>query len=443
MSGPFPGMNSAIEFLGEIARDPDNDAPRLAYAEWLVARKDPRGEFIRNQVTLAGLDPSDPGWAGLKQRETLLLKKHAQAWNAELPPWARHHAPTFHRGFPEIRCQVDDWLRGARDLVKWFPLDRVNMKATATTLSNLASSVELQAARLLDLSYSPLDDASLAELVDSPNLVSLTGFYLWHCGLGADAARAIAASPYLAGLTRLVLEENRIAAAGVAALAESPHLVNLVRLNLRSIHFGPDGGNALAKSPNLAKLESLNLGNNDLGTEAGGTLLQTSMPHLKSLSIDGNDLQDGGALALADASHLRNLESLQANYNQFTALGIKAIAQARHLSHLRELDLSANPMGAAGAMALAKSRTLANLSELILSSCEIGDQGAAAIAESRYLKGLQTLHLSDGSIGNTGALALANSKSLTTLVVLSMRGNAFDNSARKALRDCFGKRVQM
>ena len=201
-------MKSAIEYLDAITRDPDNDAPRLAYAEWLIAKKDPRGEFIRNQVTLAGLDPRGPAWTGLKKRETLLLKKHAQAWNAELPAWARHHAPTFHRGFPEIRCEVNDWLRGARDLVQWFPLDRVNMKATSKTLARLAGSAELQAARLLDLSYSPLDDASLVELVSSPHLSNLTGFYVWHCGLGADAARAIAASPHLAGLTRLVLEEN-------------------------------------------------------------------------------------------------------------------------------------------------------------------------------------------------------------------------------------------
>ena len=92
---------------------------------------------------------------------------------------------------------------------------------------------------------------------------------------------------------------------------------------------------ALATSPHLARLESLNLGNNELGPEAGRAMLQTQMPRLKTLAIDGNGLQDNGALALAAASHLRNLESLQANYNQFTELGVKAIAGARHLSNFR------------------------------------------------------------------------------------------------------------
>jgi hypothetical protein len=161
---------------------------------------------------------TDPAWIGLKQREKLLLKKYAEAWNTELPAWARHRAPTFYRGFPEICCQIDDWLRGARNLVELFPLFRVNMKVTSKTL---------------------------ARLVASPNVANLTGLHLWHCGLGSDAARAIAASPHLAGLTRLVIGENRVAAEGIAALAESSHLMSLVQLNLRSNHFGPDGGNAI------------------------------------------------------------------------------------------------------------------------------------------------------------------------------------------------------
>ena len=168
-------MKTATEFLEEIARNPDDDAPRLAYSEWLIGRKDPRGEFIRNQIILAGMQPTDAAWIGLKQREKLLLKKYAEVWNAELPAWARHRAPTFYLGFPEISCQIDDWMSGARNLVKLFPLFRVNMKATSKTLAKLADSEELQAARLLDLSNSPIDDHSLTKLVASPNLANLRG----------------------------------------------------------------------------------------------------------------------------------------------------------------------------------------------------------------------------------------------------------------------------
>ena len=36
-------------FLQAIIENPDDDAPRLLYADWLEERGDPRGEFIRVQ----------------------------------------------------------------------------------------------------------------------------------------------------------------------------------------------------------------------------------------------------------------------------------------------------------------------------------------------------------------------------------------------------------
>ena len=42
-------------FLAAICANPDDDAPRLVYADWLDEHGDPRGEFIRVQVELAAL----------------------------------------------------------------------------------------------------------------------------------------------------------------------------------------------------------------------------------------------------------------------------------------------------------------------------------------------------------------------------------------------------
>ena len=41
-------------FLQAIIEDPDHDAPRLLYADWLEERGDPRGEFIRVQCAWGG-----------------------------------------------------------------------------------------------------------------------------------------------------------------------------------------------------------------------------------------------------------------------------------------------------------------------------------------------------------------------------------------------------
>ena len=47
-------------FLQAIVEAPDDDTPRLIYADWLEERGDPRGEFIRLQCRLDRLlQPND------------------------------------------------------------------------------------------------------------------------------------------------------------------------------------------------------------------------------------------------------------------------------------------------------------------------------------------------------------------------------------------------
>ena len=50
-------------FLRTILADPDDDAPRLIYADWLDENGDSdRAEFIRLQVRLASYAGTDPGY---------------------------------------------------------------------------------------------------------------------------------------------------------------------------------------------------------------------------------------------------------------------------------------------------------------------------------------------------------------------------------------------
>jgi uncharacterized protein (TIGR02996 family) len=65
------------DFLAAIAAAPDDDAPRLVYADWLQERGDARGEFI----TLQFQRRRDGGLSAKEQaRETALLTKHKRDW---------------------------------------------------------------------------------------------------------------------------------------------------------------------------------------------------------------------------------------------------------------------------------------------------------------------------------------------------------------------------
>jgi uncharacterized protein (TIGR02996 family) len=92
------------EHLEAIAGAPDDDDPRLVYADWLLERGDPRGELIQLQCRRRRQSPS-PTAVG---RERELLDRHE--WLGPLRPFVR--SSRFLRGFLD-----DAELRGGSDLL--------------------------------------------------------------------------------------------------------------------------------------------------------------------------------------------------------------------------------------------------------------------------------------------------------------------------------------
>src|SRR5450755_976841 len=86
-------------FLQAILERPDDDAPRLLYADWLDERGDPRGEFIRVQCVRARQAEYDPRWWELIAREQELRSAYEKEWlgpvTGFLDGWS------FWRGFLE------------------------------------------------------------------------------------------------------------------------------------------------------------------------------------------------------------------------------------------------------------------------------------------------------------------------------------------------------
>src|SRR4051812_27172040 len=197
-------------FLELILDRPDDDAPRLVYADWLDERGDPRGEFIRLQLALGRLGEDDPCRPGLAEREALLAARHRPEWDRPLAGLA--DGWEYRRGFAEI-------VRGAAARV----LER------AGQLFRTAPVRELE---LHDVS------GRLAELARAPWLGRLKGLTV-YASRNPAVASALAASPGLAGITALRLGRNNIDDAGAAALAASPALARLRELDLRDNRLGP------------------------------------------------------------------------------------------------------------------------------------------------------------------------------------------------------------
>jgi uncharacterized protein (TIGR02996 family) len=164
---------------------PDDDAPRLVYADWLQDRGDPRGEMI----ALAMLAPEH-------QRLTELLQRHALGWQCDDGlPLSRDCR--FARGFVEsLRVQLFD----------------------AEHVARLLGQPALACVRELDVSYSTVGDPLAARIAACRHLAWLRSLDLGLCSLTDAGVAALAGSPNLPRLERVDVSGNHTLTAGALDL---------------------------------------------------------------------------------------------------------------------------------------------------------------------------------------------------------------------------------
>ncbi len=120
-------MNDHDALLAAIITNPNEDTPRLVYADYLQEQGfDERAEFIRVQCEIASL-PDLLGWETLRYREEGLFGTRGDWWDWKsegLRKWAEGPTcPTFvlRRGFIEsLTCTPEDWFAHA-DEIHWHP----------------------------------------------------------------------------------------------------------------------------------------------------------------------------------------------------------------------------------------------------------------------------------------------------------------------------------
>src|SRR5688572_21228634 len=170
------GTMSHDAFLQSIIETPDDDAPRLVYADWLEDNGDPvRAEFIRLQCRHPDTDEADPAWHEASGRISLLEEVYGKNWQPEIPVEVRH-ALCYRRGFVSI-------------------LER----SCESFLANPAEFDHL----------GPIEGLCCTDIEDH------------------DDEEAFAALPYLARLRWLTVTAGPF---GVMSLARSPHLSRLEEL---------------------------------------------------------------------------------------------------------------------------------------------------------------------------------------------------------------------
>ena len=467
-------------FLDDIVAHIDEDTPRLVYADWLQENgQDERAEFIRVQVERARLPAWDAAQVRLRLREAELLKRHGEAWLAELPVVEGARWEGFRRGIvAEVSFASFEAMRASAHACRAVaPVEAVTVHWPRRREANRATE-PIAELRELSLTGRPTSVEEVGWLADSPQLStlrSLTARGLWEEGL-----RRLVASPHLAGLKSLRMPTSNLGNAGILVLTGAASLTTLEELDLSGrgvserYHEDPivraPGMETLARWPGLAKVRSLNLSGNDLGRPGLRALLRS--PHvgalkelslrtcrldgqamaefdsalrglrLESLDLGENVLKDVGAEYVALVPCLRELKTLRLDRCEIPMSGARLFAKkASFLGGLRILDIGHNHFRATGLETLLERKPPV-LHTLGLRDNDLHDEGAELLAGSPASDVLVELDLGQNGLGTEAARTLGESAHLRALLVLRLVDNRINKAdARTLAASPLGKRL--
>ncbi len=310
-------MNERDALLKAVCDNPDDDTPRLVFADWLQEHgEEERAEFIRLQIEIAGL-PDGKKKLTRQARENELLDAHRDEWAEPLKPYfayyysgiyAHHYGPpvTFRRGFVDaIAMDVDSFNERAEEAFALAPVRELILQ-DCQALDELAPNNLLRRLRTLNLAGAVLS----TDGTDVPVLFR---------------------SKYLSDLTTLIARGNddngHLDAGGLRALAGTRHLVRLERLDISDNwmfgEYAPAREQTACRKllwrlgEKMTSLRELRLHN--IGLRCGELSALTAQPwvsRLRVLDLSGNQLAEHGCRALCDSKYLTNLESLDVSDNE-------------------------------------------------------------------------------------------------------------------------------
>jgi uncharacterized protein (TIGR02996 family) len=289
---------NADALYAAILESPEDDAPRLVYADWLEEHGDAdRAAFIRAQVRLAHFDwrstsPAREHYKGerseFQRQEDDLWRRHEEEWLAELPRNLRRGQAQFHRGFvEELDAPPAQLLKVSGRFWDSHPIRRLSIQDGRGNFADVLALPQLGRIRELSLPSS-LGEGDLRALAAADSLSSVRVLSVMPDNADPTFS-ALARCPSLRGLADLFIYAGfpDVTPEGFAALTDSENVANLVALRLEMIHLKEHNALVVARSARLAGL--------------------------KVLRIVGR-IGDEGARALCESPHLGRLETLELQF---------------------------------------------------------------------------------------------------------------------------------
>ncbi len=396
-----------------ICANPEEDTPRLMFADWLEEQGDKasatRAEFIRLQCELAQLadDASDsqPVYEFLRDRDWVtrpsadwtkiddgihrrialtmraedLLKRHGDAWLPKLPKKCKVQWVGFHRGFAQ-RARLGDVSK---------------LKLFASQLRECTPAVTLEANEFTSEVVEQLGDAGLLGWIGGLDL----------SGECAPGLREFGHSPHAARVRELTIRGYSDSGDFASALAESPHWTGLRTLDLSESHVTAGQAETLFRAKNLRSLNRLHVrGFGDWNADTLRTFATGGFTELVSLRFGSCGLDDAAELLANCPAHSR-LRMLDLPHNAVTGRGVTALLTSPHLANVSFLGLEGNPCTGVDAKKLAKAAP-GGLRMLHAHGCRFNTKDVRALARCPRLRTLWYLDLDENNLGSAAVREL-------------------------------------
>jgi uncharacterized protein (TIGR02996 family) len=317
-------------FLADIREHPEDDTPRLVYADWLEdSGQADRATFIRVQIDRDRRGDDGLPARALRRQAEELLRLHWDEWVRPLATvigdepgegWLRgdfhpESISRFRRGFVSlVEMRAGRFVRCAADLFRLAPIQHLRLRHAGEVAAELARCPFLrwvERLEFVDYFSDPINPQAMAHLADSPHLERLWSLGLYNNHLGDEGAEYLAAAHWLSRVEILEVGDNGLSGRGVRALARTSRPFRPIKLWLGSNDPGPAGLEALGASPITARLGNLALDSCRLGPGAAEILAEAQgLAALRVLDLDNNPLGDQGAMALARASWMRRVATV-------------------------------------------------------------------------------------------------------------------------------------
>jgi len=246
------------------------------------------------------------------------------------------------------------------------------------------------------------DDALEVLLARAPALRALD---LSGNPLTSQSVECLARWRGLSSVEALNLSDTQIDHAGLRDLIDAVDLRELRHLALGSLDLLMENVTAL-KPLVSSSVHTLDLSECHLLDEGAALLAAFAWPHLRSLHLSGNDLEQRGVRALLDADSLRQIHTLDVGFSKVDDDVVRALTAGESLPCLRVLGLTSTRMGDSGARAVAASSEGSAITALDLSRCAISDAGLRALIDSPLFARLRILDVRDNPITADGVQTL-------------------------------------